>query len=147
MVCYTGDERKAVAMCQKFTPDELNIMLLLSRLYSHSSDKFFRFLKSELFSDSFEPEIVFNLQEKSADSIPDATITQESFKIVVETKMSDWFYFDQLKRHLKSFGDEKYKVMITLAPELMNPEKKKEFETYLKEYNASQIHPVMHAHK
>ena len=121
-----------------------NTMLLLSRLYSHSSDKFFRFLKSELFSDSFEPEIVFNLQEKSADSIPDATITQESFKIVVETKMSDWFYFDQLKRHLKSFGDEKYKVMITLAPELMNPEKKKEFETYLKEYNASQIHPVMH---
>ena len=26
MICYTGDERKAVAMCQKFTPDELNIM-------------------------------------------------------------------------------------------------------------------------
>lgn len=58
--------------------------------------------------------------------------------------MSDWFYLDQLKRHLKSFGDEKYKVMITLAPELMNPEKKKEFEAHLKEYNASQIHPVMH---
>ena len=26
MVCYTGSERKAVTMCQKFTPDELNIM-------------------------------------------------------------------------------------------------------------------------
>ena len=26
MVCYTGHERKAVTMCQKFTPDELNIM-------------------------------------------------------------------------------------------------------------------------
>jgi hypothetical protein len=121
-----------------------NTMLLLSRLYSYSSDKFFRFLKSEFFSDAFEPEIVFNLQEKSVDSIPDATITQESFKIVVETKMSDWFYLDQLKRHLKSFGDEKYKVMITLAPELMNPEKKKEFEAHLKEYNATQTHPVMH---
>jgi len=121
-----------------------NTMLLLSRLYSYSSDKFFRFLKSEFFSDSFEPEIVFNLQEKSVDSIPDATITQESFKIVVETKMSDWFYTDQLMRHLKSFGDEKYKVMITLAPELMNPEKKKEFEIHLKEYNATQTHPVMH---
>lgn len=100
-----------------------NTMLLLSRLYQYSSDKFFRFLKSEFFSDAFEPEIVFNLQEKSVESIPDATITQESFKIVVETKMSDWFYTDQLLRHLKSFGDEKYKVMITLAPELMNPEK------------------------
>lgn len=121
-----------------------NTMLLLSRLYSYSSDKFFRFLKSEFFSDAFEPEIVFNLQEKSVESIPDATITQESFKIVVETKMSDWFYSDQLLRHLKSFSDEKYKVMITLAPELMNPEKKKEFEEQLKEYNSTQTYSVMH---
>ena len=50
------------------------------------------------FSDSFNSEIIFTLQEKSIDSIPDATITQESFKIVVETKMSDWFYEDQLLR-------------------------------------------------
>jgi len=121
-----------------------NTMLLLSRLYSYSSDKFFRFLKSEFFSDSFEPEIVFNLQEKSVESIPDATITQESFKIVVETKMSDWFYSDQLLRHLKSFSDEKYKVMITLAPELMKLEKKKEFEEHLKKYNTTQTYPVMH---
>jgi len=53
-----------------------NTMLLLSRLYSYSPDKFFGLLKSEYFSDSFNPEIVFTLQEKSVDSIPDATITQ-----------------------------------------------------------------------
>lgn len=121
-----------------------NTMLLLSRLYSCSSDKFFRFLKSEFFSDSFEPEIVFNLQEKSVDSIPDATITQEGFKIVVETKMSDWFYSEQLIKHLKSFGDEKYKVLITLAPEFMAEDKKYDFEKQLKEYNAGQTHPVIH---
>lgn len=121
-----------------------NTMLRLSRLYQYSSDKFFRFLKSEFFSDSFEPEIVFNLQEKSVDSIPDATITQESFKIVVETKMSDWFYSEQLMRHLNSFGDEKYKVMITLAPELMAEDKKKIFEQQLKEYNSAQSKPVIH---
>jgi len=121
-----------------------NTMLLLSRLYSFSSDKFFRFLKSEFFSDSFEPEIVFNLQEKSVDSIPDATITQESFKIVVETKMSDWFYSEQLIRHLNSFGDEKYKVMITLAPVQMNQIMKEEFDDYLTKYNATQAHPVIH---
>ncbi len=121
-----------------------NTMLLLSRLYSFSSEKFFRLLKTEFFSDSFEPEIVFNLQEKSVDSIPDATITQESFKIVVETKMSDWFYSDQLVRHLKSFSDEKYKVMITLAPVLMNQDKKRDFEEQLKEYNSTQTYPVMH---
>lgn len=121
-----------------------NTMLLLSRLYSYSADKFFRFLKSEFFSDSFEPEIVFNLQEKSVDSIPDATITQEGFKIVVETKMSDWFYSDQLMRHLNSFGDEKYKVLITLAPELMAEDKKVDFENALKKYNIEHTHPVIH---
>jgi len=84
------------------------------------------------------------LQEKSVDSIPDATITQESFKIVVETKMSDWFYEDQLIRHLNSFSDEKYKVMITLAPELMEESKKAAFEEKLKQYNESQRYPVIH---
>ena len=38
-----------------------NTMLLLSRLYQYSSDKFFRLLRSLFFSDSFEPEIIFAL--------------------------------------------------------------------------------------
>lgn len=121
-----------------------NTMLLLSRLYSYSSNKFFRFLKSEYFAGSFEPELVFTLQEKSLESIPDATITQEGFKIVVETKLTDWFYSDQLMRHLKSFGDEKNKVMITLASEPMSAEKLVDFEKQLKEYNESQTYPVIH---
>lgn len=119
-------------------------MLLLSRLYSYSSDKFFRFLKSEYFSDRFEPEIVFTLQEKSEESVPDATITQEGFKIVVETKMSDWFHSDQLLRHLKSFKEERNKVLITIAPELMAKDKKAKFEEQLREYNENHDYPVIH---
>lgn len=121
-----------------------NTMLLLSRLYSYSSDKFFRFLKSEYFSDGFEPEIVFTLQEKSEESVPDATITQEGFKIVVETKMSDWFHSDQLLRHLKSFKEERNKVLITIAPELMAKVKKAKFEEQLREYNENHDYPVIH---
>lgn len=121
-----------------------NTMLLLSRLYSYSSDKFFRFLKSKYFSDRFEPEIVFTLQEKSEESVPDATITQEGFKIVVETKMSDWFYSDQLLRHLKSFKEERNKVLITIAPELMSKDKKAKFEEQLREYNENHDYPVIH---
>ena len=121
-----------------------NTMLLLSRLYSYSSDKFFRFLKSEYFSDRFEPEIVFTLQEKSEESVPDATITQEGFKIVVETKMSDWFHSDQLLRHLKSFKEERNKVLITIAPELMAKDKKAKFEKQLREYNENHDYPVIH---
>ncbi|MCH5317611.1 MAG: hypothetical protein J1E05_06500 [Eubacterium sp.] len=123
-----------------------NTMLLLSRLYRYSPDKFFYFLKSQFFLNSFEPEIVFTLQEKrgNVESVPDATITQESFKIVVETKTSDWFYTDQLMRHLASFSDEKYKVLITLAPELMAESKKKAFEEQLKQYNLTQDYPIIH---
>ena len=121
-----------------------NTMLLLSRLYSYSSDKFFRFLKSEYFADGFEPEIIFNLQEKSKHSVPDATITQEGFKIVVETKMTDWFYSEQLMKHLESFGDEKNKVLITLCPEPMGRDRLTDFENKLKEYNAEHEYPVLH---
>lgn len=41
-----------------------NTILLLSRLYQYSTDKFFRFLNSLVFLENFEPEIVFQLQEK-----------------------------------------------------------------------------------
>ncbi len=119
-------------------------MLLLSRFYAYSSDKFFRFLKSEIFSDAFEPEIIFNLQEKSKNSVLDATITQESFKLVVETKMSDWFSSDQLIRHLSSFGEERFKVLISLAPTKMSEEKKEDFETKLKEHNTFLKYPIIH---
>lgn len=78
------------------------------------------------------------------DSILDVTITQEGFKIVVEMKLTDWFYFDQLMRYLKSFGDEKNKVMITLDSELMSEEKLVDFKNQLKEYNATQTYPVIH---
>lgn len=121
-----------------------NTMLLFSRLYSYSSDKFFRLLKTFFFSDSFNPEITFNLQEKSKKSVPDATISQPSFKIVVETKLSDWFYKEQLENHLLSFKDEKFKVFMTLAPTYMAETKKTDFENELKEYNKSQKYPVMH---
>lgn len=121
-----------------------NTMLLLSRLYSYSSDKFFRFLKYEFFSNSFAPELVFVTQEKSVKSIPDATITQEGFKIVVETKLKEPFDEEQLKNHLLAFGEHKKKVMITLAPVPMAKDKKEEFEKVLKEYNATQKYPVVH---
>ena len=131
---YHGKENVATA----------NTMLLLSRLYSYSSDKFFHFLRSDIFLDSFEPEIVFNLQEKSIDSIPDATISQEGFKIIVETKLTDWFSVDQLMRHLKSFSDEKHKVIISLSSEKMDENKKLEFDNQLREYNKDQKYPVLH---
>lgn len=117
-----------------------NTMLLLSRFYAYSSERFFHFLKSEFFFDEFEPEITFDLQVKTPDSVPDAVIAQPSFKIVVETKMWDWFDTEQILRHLTSFHGETCKIMLTLAPEPMSDEKKQAFDEQIKAYDKSIVH-------
>lgn len=122
-----------------------NTMLLLSRLYTYSSNKFFQFLKEQFFGDIiFEPELSFVLQDKSEESVPDATITQPSFKLVVETKLTDWFYQDQLIRHLSKFKNEEYKVLITLSSELMEQKKKELVDKAIDEYNENHQTHIIH---
>ncbi|MBE5894204.1 MAG: hypothetical protein E7285_00885 [Lachnospiraceae bacterium] len=122
-----------------------NTMLLLSRLYSYSSGKFFQFLKEQYFGDVvFEPELAFVLQDKGKKSVPDATITQPSFKLVVETKLTDWFYKEQLINHLEKFKNEEYKVLITLSSERMNEAKKKEVDEKISAYNSEHQTHIIH---
>ena len=121
-----------------------NTMLLLSRLYSYSSGAFFNVFNLQDYSNTFTPEIIFKLQDKNDESIPDATITQDSFKIVVETKMSDCFKKNQLLKHLNSFGDEKCKILLTLAPAPMSKENKSSIDAELKKYNKKKSAPVVH---
>jgi len=122
-----------------------NSMLLLSRLYSYSSNKFFQLLKEQYFGDiRFEPELAFVLQDKSEESVPDATITQPSFKLVIETKMTDWFYNDQLIRHMSKFRNEEYKVLITISSVLMDQKKKEKFDLELKKYNEDHKTNILH---
>lgn len=122
-----------------------NTMLLLSRLYSYSSDKFFQFLKRQYFSDVFfEPEISFILQDKGKGCVPDATISQPSFKFVIETKLTDWFYEDQLIRHLSKFQGEEYKVLITLSSEPMDSKKKESVDKAIANYNVEHHSHIIH---
>ena len=58
--------------------------------------------------------------------------------------MTDWFYSSQLMNHLKSFKDEKKKLLITLSSELMEKTKLDDFNEQLKDYNKTQKYPVMH---
>ena len=112
-----------------------NTLLLLERFYQYSPDNFFRFLKSEYFSEQFDPEIAFVLQEKNAESVADAAIIQESFKIVIETKLTDWFSADQLMRHLQAFRNQEYKFLFTIASEPMDDRKKADVDKQIAVYN------------
>lgn len=129
---------------QKENVATANTMLLLSRLYTHSSDKFFELLRDKFFMNSFELGLSFKLQEKGPASIPDAVITQESFKIVVETKITDWFYSSQLEKHLTSFGNENFKLLLTLASEEMEKTKLDDFNKRLDEYNIKNKMHITH---
>ena len=126
---------------QKENVSTANTMLLLSRLYNFSVEKYYKFL-SNIFEDidNFKVEPEFNLQVKSEDSVPDAMFTQSSIKIVIETKESNIFDEDQLLRHLGSFEDEKYKVLISLSPDHMSGQYKDEIDKKINEKKEDVVH-------
>lgn len=123
-----------------------NTMLLLSRLYNYSAEKFFRFLNPFFPAESLELKLSFRQQERDPKSVPDATISQDSFKIIIETKMSgSGFDLKQLESHLSSFKGEKYKVLLTLAPEPMREEEKEKVDQIIEDYRRR--HEVTLAHE
>lgn len=126
--------------------DTANTMLLLSRLYSYSPNKFFAFIKENILPDNVDPQIIFNLQEKCRDSVPDATITQPSFKIAVETKLYGQFSHDQLIKHLESFDQEDFKILLTLDPNPMKKDFISEFDDKLSSYNKKHNTHITHRH-
>ena len=103
-----------------------NAMLLLSRLYYYSPNKFYDFLQY-LFGEEdvdFKVQIKTQLKAGKKETVPDAGISQDSFKIVVETKLYNNFGIDQLKGHIDSFRDENHKLLLTLdCEELIDQEK------------------------
>ena len=48
--------------------------------------------------------------------MPDGSINQTSFKIIVETKLHEKFLVDQLENHLQGFGEEDCKILLSLSP-------------------------------
>ncbi len=93
-----------------------NTLLLFSRLYQHSSNKFKGFLNELLDDTDLEAGVIFNQQERGTGSVPDGSISQTSFKVIIETKMHQHFSVSQLSAHLSSFGNEEYQILLSLSP-------------------------------
>ena len=122
--------------------DTSNTMLMLSRLYNYNADKFFVMLNALILGQDETPEITFELQVAGDESVPDAIISQKSFKIVVETKLHNQFQQDQLEKHLTQFGTEEIKVLLTLDPKPMKESLMDSFGIVLKKYNADRINEI-----
>ena len=115
-----------------------NTLLLLSRLYQHSPNHFQGFLNDLLDDTNMEAGILFNQQERGKGSVPDGNISQTSFKVVVETKLHQQFSVQQLTEHLKSFGNEEHKVLLSLSPKLPSPALRAQIENEVKKYNTAE---------
>ena len=128
--------------------DTSNTMLMLSRLYNYNADKFFSMLNSLILGEDESPEISFDLQVVGDESVPDAVISQKSFKIVVETKLYNQFGKQQLLNHLMEFSTEDIKVLLTLDPKPMKQQLFDEMTVELKKYNSDHaerlVHPIKH---
>ena len=121
-----------------------NTMLLIQRLYYFSQEKFGKILTKmmEKKDNDFNVNIQWFEQTRNKNSVPDAQIRQNSFNILVETKLNKNFDINQIDAHIKSFdGTDKYQIMLTLSPYEMDKNQEEEIQNMIKDKeNTYHIH-------
>lgn len=72
----------------------------------------------------------FNQQTKEIVSIPDLTISQQSFMVFFENKIQNWHYSEQILNHCKSLLDKKadVKILFLLAKDYDSTAPEEKFE-------------------
>lgn len=114
-----------------------NTLLLFSRLYNHSNDQFNRFINA-VFEDKnieLDTSVHFSQQRKGNGSIPDGIIEQQSFKIIIETKLYGQKNLEQVSKHISSFDNEDKKIFLWINTEPIDEQYRKEIIDYLNEVN------------
>jgi len=117
-------------------------LLILKQLYNESPKLFQDFLVNLIKDNNNNIDVGVNFwQQKGFEcdngkSILDGVIKQCGFTIFIETKLSDWFYSDQLKRHLANIvKEEGKKIFLTLCN--FDGQKSEVFEKFMNEYKDS----------
>ena len=130
---------------QRFTQKENlatnNTMLLLKRLQEYSTYIYENVLKA-IIGDNFNINTEWKTQVKKEKSVPDGQIRQNSYNILIETKMGRNFDEDQIENHISSFdGKCDFQIMLTLSP---FPLSESQFESI--ERLVKRTHNVIHKH-
>lgn len=91
--------------------------LMMKLIYEESPKRFEELLATLIQSDSDIPVgPIFSQQTKKEKSVPDLAITQKSFSIFFENKLTDWFYSNQIERHIEGFNDNtENKILFLLS--------------------------------
>lgn len=96
-----------------------NTLLLLRYVYQSSQFKL-ESLLSELFESAPSLGLHFDQQIRESYSVPDAVMSQDRFRIYIETKLGAGLWRDQIERHARGIGQEKheatYLIGLTRSP-------------------------------
>ncbi len=95
-----------------------NYCLLVLKMLYEENPKFLAEVLGTLFDDesiAARVGVKFEQQVTKERSAPDGLIAQQAFTLYIETKHFDWFYDDQLKRHLEALNDEQPGLKVLLA--------------------------------
>lgn len=91
-----------------------NTLQLIARIYKYSPEQ-----ASKLLTELTEAEVEIGLeirqQERAGNAIPDGTLIQRSFKILIEAKVDAQVDHNQLLRHCQTFTDEAQQVLLLLT--------------------------------
>lgn len=97
-----------------------NTLRLFAQIYRDSPGRLERLL--EKIVDGVEIDIGVQMQQQTSapSSVPDGSLQQSSFKVVIETKRTKTFGVGQLLRHLEAFDEEEQRILLLLVPEVDN---------------------------
>lgn len=113
-----------------------NTMLLFDRIYRTDIAFFRRFLNRLVDSDALEIGPSFAQQRGAGGSgIPDGLIEQRSFKIVIETKLFDTYFWGK-EDYASHFRNEDTRILFTLSKNGMNETRKVQMVEALKKYDS-----------
>lgn len=114
-----------------------NTLLLLSRLYKNSSDKFDSFLTNLCEEEDIQitTGMSFKQQERTGNAVPDGKIYQESFKLIAETKLYGQENIEQIKRHLQAFDNEDTSIFLFIDKEDISASFKKRIREEIDVFN------------
>lgn len=126
---------------QKKENSVTNYCGLIMKLVYEESPKGFEELIATLIQNDADVPVgpIFSQQVKMEESVPDLAITQKSFAIFFENKLTDWFYSDQIGRHISGFSSSTTTKVLFLLSNFETDELQERFKGEIEKARAKDI--------
>lgn len=99
-----------------------NTLQLFARIYKYSPEQASKLL-AELTEVEFEIGLEIRQQQRVGNAVPDGSLSQSSFRILIEAKVDATVEDDQLLRHCLVFSDESVQILLLLTRQHIAPER------------------------